>query len=89
MAGPKRKLCRHYDEFLTLFVFKSYVGVSSPLKLLYLYLFRVFSYWKALAYLLWLSGFCFEIGLFLNIQERKGLDLFFFFYSLGQVLSLP
>ena len=35
------------------------------------------------------SGFCFEIGLLLNIQEKKGLVLFFFFLLSSGAGTLP
>lgn len=61
----------------------SHVGVS-PWKLLrVLYLFRVFSYWRASADLLWL-WLCVETRLFLSIEkERTGPA---FFPSSGQAL---
>lgn len=54
----------------------SHVGVS-PWKLLrVLYLFRVFSYWRASAGLLWL-WLCVETRLFLNIEKERTGPAFF------------
>lgn len=76
-VGPKRKLCRHYDEPQPC-VFKSHAGAPSPQSCYVFFIYSGYFHMGELSLICFGSRFCFEIGLLL-----KGKDWFFFSFLLS------